>query len=243
MFVNMISHEFRTPLAIVSGNLEIIQERGVPDGPLAGPLLKIQRAIKRVVEVYSLVLGRTRLDAVTPRLNLRPVDPAIFVEDTLLRFKEMWPEREIEFTPLVIPEIMLDQAMLGTALFNLLDNAAKYTPATGSIVLAIGNDESGTFFEVNDEGPGFKSGELEQVFVKYHRGAASAGTVGAGVGLWLVQEIVTLHGGKVTIANNHPHGAVVTIRLPLRLRSGTTFDYAQGPPFDYAQGKPLQDKT
>ena len=215
MFVNMISHEFRTPLAIVSGNLEIIEERGVPDGPLVGPFRKIERAVKRIVEVYSLVLGRTRLDAITPHLDLRPVDPVAFAAEILQRVREQWPDRDFVFTPSVTPEITIDRAMLGTALFNLLDNAAKYTSAEESVTLTVCVDESGIFFEVRDGGPGFALGERERVFEKYHRGAVSAGTVGAGIGLWLVREIVTAHGGTVTLADNLPHGAVGTIRLPV----------------------------
>jgi signal transduction histidine kinase len=99
MFVNMISHEFRTPLAIVSGNLEIIEERGVPDGPLTGPFQKIGRAVHRIVEVYSLVLGRTRLDAIAPRLDRQPVDPVAFAAEILQRLGELWPERDIVFAP------------------------------------------------------------------------------------------------------------------------------------------------
>lgn len=213
-FVNMISHEFRTPLAIVSGNLEIIEERGSAEGPLAGPLVKIGRAVKRIVEVYQIVLERSRLDAIMPRLDRQQVNPALVAEDALLRIGELWPDRSIRFTATAAPDIMIDRVMLGMALFNLLDNANKYTPAGESIDLIIGSDNSGMFFEVRDTGPGFAHGEEERVFDKYHRGAASVGTVGAGIGLWLVREMVTAHGGSVAITDNRPHGAVVTIRLP-----------------------------
>ena len=220
-FLDMISHEYRTPLAIATVNLGIIEQRGVPEGLLAEPLRKIGRAVKRMAEVFDLVLERTRHDVDVTRLDCRPVNPCEFAASLVRMARDLRPERVIEFRSVELPSVMVDQPLLGTAVLNLLDNAAKYSPEEAVISLELGAFADGMLLEVRDLGPGIKPEERERVFEKYRRGSASSGTSGAGVGLWLVREIVIAHGGSVTISDNLPHGAVVTVLLPLHQDADT----------------------
>ena len=214
-FLEMISHEYRTPLAIATVNLGIIEQRGAPEGLVAEPLRKLGRAVKRMAEVFDLVLERTRHDVDVTRIDRRPVNLGEFAASLVRMARELRPDRVIDFRSAELPTIMVDQPLLGTALLNLLDNAAKFSPEESVISLELGAVADGMVIEVRDLGPGFRPEERERIFDKYQRGSASSGTSGAGVGLWLVREIVTAHGGSVTVSDNYPHGAVVTIWLPV----------------------------
>ena len=214
-FLEMISHEYRTPLAIATVNLGIIEQRGVPEGLLAEPLRKLGRAVKRMAEVFDLVLERTRHDVDVTRIDRQPVNPREFAASLVRMMRDLRPERVIDFRSVELPTVMVDPPLLGTAVLNLLDNAAKYSPEESVISLNLRPVEDGMVIEVQDQGPGIKPEERERVFEKYRRGSASSGTSGAGVGLWLVREIVAAHDGGVSISDNHPHGTVVTIRLPI----------------------------
>ena len=219
-FVDMISHEYRTPLAIAKVTIGIIEQRGITEGPLVEPLRKLGRAVKRMAEVFDLVLEKSRLEMDVTRVDCRPVNPREFATSLVRMVRELRPERVIDFRPTELPGIMADQALLGTAVYNLLDNAVRYSPEESVIFLELRAVADGMVIEVRDQGPGIKPEERERLLEKYRRGSASSGTSGAGVGLWLVGRIVAAHGGSITFSDNHPHGAVVTVWLPVEANSG-----------------------
>jgi len=135
---------------------------------------------------------------------------AEFVED----HAELEPPRVVPATEM--PVIRADREAIGRALWNLLDNAAKYAP--GSAVLVTTAASGGTVrIAVRDEGPGIPPGRHEDVFKEFVRanGAAAKAVGGTGLGLAMVRRIAEAHGGRASVESTSGHGATFTIELPL----------------------------
>jgi signal transduction histidine kinase len=107
-----------------------------------------------------------------------------------------------------------DPIRLGQAVNNLLDNALKYTPTGGSVVLAVRRDARGAELSVTDSGPGVPPGEREAIFRRLYRGDASRSQRGLGLGLSMVKAIVESHGGTVGVGDAPGGGARFVVRLP-----------------------------
>ena len=215
-FLDMVSHEYRTPLAIISGNLQLIDHYGIaPDSPLIGPLAKIRRGARRMLEIFDNTLKHSRLRDTLPQLDLQPLNLKALLEDIAAECHDLFPERTVSvIAPDSSDTILGDHALLRTAFINLAANAVKYSPPDSSIELEARSETSGTVLEVRNQGSGILPAEREHIFEKFHRGSASVGTSGFGVGLWLVKRIIEEHGGTVVLADNIPHGTVVRVTIP-----------------------------
>jgi PAS domain S-box-containing protein len=215
-FLNMISHEYRTPLAIIRGNLDLIDLKH-QSGNFSNTreMLKIKRAIDRLVEMMEVSIQESRIleskktDMAT-NLSLEPL-----IASQLETFRSMWPERQVLHTEMPDAAVVQGEAaQLKITLFNLLDNARKYSPK-GSPIEVRGNIENGmAVVTIRNEGNGLTKEDEEACFEKYRRGSNAANTAGAGLGLWLVRDIIDQHGGHITLAGIGS-GVEATIWLPL----------------------------
>lgn len=215
-FVSMISHEYRTPLAIIRGNLDLLTLLEDRDGDVAFAVGKMKSAVARLVEILEVSLGRVRLAADTLKLHPEPLAVAEVCTASLKQATEFWPDRRfITTSPEAPATVTGDAALVKTAILNLLDNAVKYSPPPTPISLVWQSTETEAIITVSDQGPGVTSEELARLGEKYYRGSASSGAVGAGIGLWLVARIVEEHRGSVRFQPGEP-GLSVSIRLPMR---------------------------
>ena len=116
-----------------------------------------------------------------------------------------------------LPLVPLDGVMIEQVLFNLVDNALKYSPPDAPVDIRVSATEAEVIVEVGDRGPGLAKGEAQAVFDKLYRGSASVGQArGAGLGLAIAQAIVQVHGGRIWAANRPGGGAVFAFALPLQ---------------------------
>ncbi len=214
-FLDMVSHEYRTPLAIISGNLQIIDHYGVePDSPLLGPLAKIRRGARRMLEIFDNTLEHSRLRDTLPKLDLQPLNLQAMLEHIAAETHDLFPERMVTVTSggVAVP-ILGDHILLRTAFINLAANAVKYSPPDTPIEMEVRSGTSGMILEIRDQGPGIPPADRQRIFEKFHRGSASVGTSGFGVGLWLVKRIIEEHGGTITLEDNVPQGTIVRVFL------------------------------
>jgi signal transduction histidine kinase len=218
-FVAAVSHEFRTPLTSMRHLLDLLITRGVRDEDreshyyslLAGETDRLQRMVETL-------LSFGRVDAGAHVWKLDPLDVAALVADVCAGFRE-----ELGARPLVtdvdeqLPAIRGDREALTRALWNLLENAAKYSP--GSSAIRVFAQRSGTtvVIGVEDRGIGIPVTEQQRVFQKFVRGdsAKRAGIRGVGVGLALVKRIAEAHGGSVHLASEVGSGSTFTVVLPV----------------------------
>ncbi|MEP0548126.1 MAG: two-component regulator propeller domain-containing protein [Rhodothermales bacterium] len=228
-FFNNISHEFRTPLTLTIGPLENALDGAY--GPTPEPLRKqhevmlrnarrLLRLINQLLDVAKLESGRMELEA--QRGDLRsPLDMIVG------SFQTFAAEHGIGLT-LDVPDrpvaLCYDPDKLEKVFYNLLSNAVKYTPADGTICVTVeeevpsdGFAEGAVAVHVVDTGQGIPPEALATVFDRFTQvaGTGSALQSSTGIGLSLVRELVTLHGGEVSVESEIGVGTAFTVRLPL----------------------------
>ncbi len=209
-----VSHELKTPLAVLSGAAENLTTADEPTR--AALTTEIRTATRRLTRLVNNLLDQTRLEsgALKPRLDWCDahdlVNAAVDgVQDSLTGHPF---EADI---PADVPLFRADAALMEQVIANLLLNAALHTPAATPIFLTAGVDGSRArvFFTVADRGPGFPLEMRERLFQKFQRGdAARAG--GLGLGLSIIRGFVTAQGGEIVVGENPGGGAVFTIYLP-----------------------------
>ncbi|WP_374360507.1 sensor histidine kinase [Pseudoduganella danionis] len=217
-FVEMFSHEYRTPLAIIRTNLDILHNKLRGASTTTQPNLeKMQRAVGRLVEVAeTAVCSDPREDG-----KIGPIRELFNISELLRNIAgeaaEFWSEKnpQIELDSAHEYSVSGDRALLKTALLNLLDNAIKYGPAGGQVRIQMGSQGDSLRIQISDQGPGIPEHELDLVYGKYYRGSRTRLVSGSGMGLYLVLRIVSQHAGGVGLANRPEGGTVVTITLPL----------------------------
>lgn len=218
-FVAMVSHEFRTPLAIISTSVQQLAAN------LTAPLEKslrrcsnIQSAARRMDEMITNYLSSERMENLGRHIHRDQCRPA----EILRHLAQDWPDRSIELVEDSAPETLrCDPELLQLALRNLLANADRYAPSGTPITLRSSVDGNYWHITVIDHGPGLKSDELPRIFQKYFRGSASQGKPGAGLGLFIVRNIIEAHGGTVN-AQSREGQTMFTISIPTNISNGSS---------------------
>ncbi|WP_085553874.1 sensor histidine kinase [Azospirillum agricola] len=214
-FVLMVSHEFRTPLAIVDSASQMLEiEPNLPAS--AGPRVrKIRNAVRRMLHLIDRCLADDRLDSVARTVTGR-FDLAALLMEMMAERGSASPNHHFEIRgcsrPLVIPG---DRDLLAVVFSNLLENAVKYSPGGGHIRLSLAQEDVQAVVRVEDEGIGVNAADSPRIFDKYFRASNAAGTTGAGLGLHLARRILGAHGGAVAVASEPELGSTFTVRLPL----------------------------
>lgn len=208
-FVADASHELRTPLATIAGYTELARRR--PDDAEAGALAlgKVEEESRRMTSLVEDLLLLARLDSGRP-LEQEPVDLTRLLLEAVSDARVLAPDHHWRLDlPEESVEVVGDEQRLHQVVTNLLTNARKYTPA-GSTVTVSARPGG---FTVHDDGPGFPPDLVDHAFERFARGDASRHREGgAGLGLALVQAIVTAHGGTVGLASA-PGDTRVDVRL------------------------------
>jgi len=218
-FVSAVSHEFRTPLTSLAQFTEILAEH--EDAPVEKRRMFIEaqaRATRRLTRLVESLLDFGRMEAGARPYRLEPLDAAEIVEDVVRDFRQ--EVAGADFTvrysrPAGDAMVNADREALAQALWNLLDNAVKYSGDSRSVLVEV--EEAGEVaIRVRDEGFGIHPSEQKQIFRKFARGAAARehGVKGTGIGLAMVKHIVDAHAGRVTVDSEPGRGTTFTIFLP-----------------------------
>ncbi|MRW94859.1 hypothetical protein GJ699_33380 [Duganella sp. FT80W] len=216
-FVEMFSHEYRTPLAVIRTNLAILKNRDEASGErLKGNLEKMQRAVQRLVEVAETALESGKIADVHMGIYFDRVQLSDFLTAVISESIDYWGISQVQIELHIYSSSILhcDVKLLKTALLNLIDNAIKYGPQKGAVDITARLEVGATVITVADRGPGIPEQELELVYRKYFRGSRTGSVAGSGVGLYLVRRIIGQHGGSITLTNRAGGGTLATIILP-----------------------------
>jgi signal transduction histidine kinase/ligand-binding sensor domain-containing protein/CheY-like chemotaxis protein/AraC-like DNA-binding protein len=220
-FFANVSHEFRTPLTLTIGPLEgLVDQLTGGDGKSRRALDMALRNARRLMRLVNQILDVAKLEAGQMRLNRRPLDLATFVRGIAEAFVPAANAKGVALD-IEAPATILgafDNDALEKIVTNLLSNAVKFTPGGGRITLALFESDAGVTLRAADTGPGIPAEHLPHVFERFYQvdESLTRSEVGTGIGLALVQELVTLHGGTVTVSSGDlAPGAVFTVTLPL----------------------------
>lgn len=218
-FFTNISHEFRTPLTLIIGQLESLMQM-----PQVSPLVysKVLLAYQSGVQLEELVselLDFRKQEQGKMRLKVSRANLVDFLDKTFLLFQPYTESRHIrfEFSPERDDiEVWLDWKQMRKVINNLLSNAVKHVPADGYIVLKVWDDSESAFFSVENSGSGISPNDIDKIFDRFYQSSENIGiNVGTGIGLALVKGIVELHHGHVSVESVEGKGVRFTVRLPL----------------------------
>lgn len=214
-----ISHDLRTPLASILGAATSLRQLRSSLSPadqdeLAGT---IQEEAQRLNRFIANLLDMTRLEAGALTPNFQKVDLGDVVGSLLRRAASLTGGHTVvlELEP-DLPLLWLDPVLMEQVLFNLLDNAVKYSPAGGRIVLAARRDGAHVRIDVMDEGPGVPAGDVEHIFDKFYRvRAGDRKRAGTGLGLSIARGFLEAMGGTIVASNLAGGGADFMLTVPV----------------------------
>ena len=215
--LSAVSHDFRTPLASIKAALTTLtsgSEAALTEGDrkeLLGTALEETERLERLV-TNLLDLTRIRSGALAPELVPTPVDD--LVEDALAGVRAPLADRRVSvFIRPDLPLLSVDPVQVGQVLQNLLQNAAKFSPARTEIRIAASRWQNAVEVRVSDKGPGIPRADREAVFEEFFRGG-DVKVAGTGLGLAVAKAIVVAHGGRIWAEDTPGGGATVVVRLP-----------------------------
>lgn len=218
-FFANVSHEFRTPITLMLGPLEDALAEAAPESPQRRRLEMIRRNGVRLLKLVNNLLNFSRLQSGRAQATYVPTDLATITTDLASNFRSACERAGIALTvdcaPLSEP-VYVDLNMWEDVVLNLLSNAVKFT-REGEISVSLKQEGHHVLLMVADTGVGIAPEEIGHVFERFHRATNENGRTieGSGIGLSLVQEIVRLHGGDVTVESAPGRGSRFRVRLPL----------------------------
>jgi signal transduction histidine kinase len=221
-FTATVSHEFRTPLTSIRYLAELLQRGRVLDEARKQQYYEtITGESERLSRLVENLLDFSKIEAGVKEYRMEETDIAVLAADVAGRFrqqaafKDFTLETEIEDG---LPVIHADKDSLARAVFNLLDNAVKYSGQNPRVVLHAWSGEDAVNLQVEDHGIGISKPEQKKIFETFYRSesALESDVKGSGIGLPLVEHVVRAHGGKVLLESEPGKGTRVTIRLPVR---------------------------
>ena len=222
-----ISHDLRTPLASILGSASSLasQGSGLDDATKKALLATIQEEAERLNRFIGNLLDMTRLESGALHPNTGPTELSDVLGAALQRAGKILIRHrvEVDLAP-DLPMLDLDMVLFEQVLFNLLDNAAKYSPPGSLIRLNAWREGELLRMQVTDEGEGIPPADLERIFDKFYAARrADRGRAGTGLGLAICRGFIEAMHGTITAANRTDRsGAVLTITLPVPVHIGST---------------------
>lgn len=219
-FLSMVSHEFRTPLAVIDSAAQMLGLRIDERDPGMRPRLQsIRTNVRRLNGLIEAYLADDRLHAGTLAVEAMPFDLAGLLASLVENHGAMSPDARFTLDLDGLPETVTgDPDLLSLAFNNLIANAVKYSAADARVEITGRPAPFGFSVAVRDHGIGISANELPHVFDRFFRGSNAAGVTGTGIGLHLVRHVVELHGGTVAVESAPRAGTTFTVTLPAGAR-------------------------
>ena len=216
VFFTNISHEFRTPLTLIQAALDKMHRVKPVPKEMSDSIKMMDKSTQRMLRLINQLLEFRKMQNKKLALSLEEVDVIAFLYEIYLSFKDVSESKNMDFR--FIPsaasyKMFIDKGKLDKIVYNLLSNAFKYTPSNGKIDFSIQVDEISRrlVIRVTDTGVGIPKEKQDQLFKRFMQSSFSGSSVG--VGLHLTHELVQVHKGTITYADNPGGGAVFTVTL------------------------------
>ncbi|WP_236783763.1 DUF3369 domain-containing protein [Azospirillum humicireducens] len=216
-FLGMVSHEFRTPLAIIDSAAQLLAMKAEQVEPeMLERLAVIRGSVQRLTGLIDVHLTDERLQSNALVLERAEVDLPDLIRSVVRPFCVAYPDREFRMELDGLPRrVEIDAHLIGLVMTNLVNNAVKYSGSDSAILLHGDADGAMAVIEVTDHGRGIPAPEIPHLFDRFFRGSGASGIPGTGIGLHTVQQIVLLHGGAVAVDSELGRGSTFRVVLPV----------------------------
>jgi two-component system, OmpR family, sensor kinase len=217
-FLRLLDHELRNPLTAIQvgiANVAQLADEGERQAEIETTMAELRRLSRLTANLRKLAAIETQ------QLDLTPIDISLLLEEVigLAREQPEAAERTLALVlprvPWPVPPVRGDQDLLFLAIYNIVENALKFTGPGDTIELRAAEDGTAVVIEVADTGMGIPEADLALVWEELYRGENGAAAPGSGLGLALVRAILTRHGGDVQLRSRQGQGSLVLLRLPI----------------------------
>lgn len=204
-FLSVAAHELKTPIAAVRGYAQLLQRRLQPDRPFdRGQTLDafgvLVAQLDKLQQLVDQLLDLTRIQSQRLSIDPQPTDVAALTRMTVAALApRSHGTHEFRVAADEPVDANVDALRIEQVLFNLLDNAVKFSPAGGRTDVAVAEDGEDVVISVRDYGPGISAAQHERIFDRFYQGPTGDHPSGMGLGLWISREIVELHGGRLRV--------------------------------------------
>lgn len=216
-FVSNVSHEMKTPIAIMKNYAELLQADKVEDGQRKAYAESIENAATRLSDLIGNILKLNKLEnqRITPEVGDYNVCEQLC--ECILQFEDAWDGKGIELEAEIedVAMVRADASLMEMVWSNLLSNAIKFTEPGGSITVRQISDENYIRVSVSDTGCGISQESMKHIFDKFYQGDTSHSKEGNGLGLALVKRVLELMDGDIQIASEEGKGSTFTVTLPV----------------------------
>lgn len=217
-FLMITAHSLRTPLTIIEGYIDNFKDMQAKDNPGPIDLDTIEVNIKRLGHFAEDALTISTMEVSQSHVALTPVEIAPILQDIAEEFTTVAKQKKIHFTPKIDTKawVNLNNPYFHSAIWNLLDNAYKFTAENGEIELTATTVGTNVEIVIKDNGIGIAEKEVPRLFTKFHRGTDTLNYnyEGTGIGLYLTKLIVEQHAGTIEVETREGEGSKFTMKLP-----------------------------
>jgi PAS domain S-box-containing protein len=217
-FIRMASHEFRTPLAIISSSAYLMVKTE-DEGQRKERSKRIEEQVSNLARLVNDLVLMSKLDT-NAQINLQECDLTTFVTQIASKAEIMAEKKRhtVRFYGDQIPiKLCIDVSGLTTALTNIIENAVQFTPSNGEISVGVFRRDDRAMITISDNGMGIGDETMPHIFERFYRADKAGSTHGFGLGLSIAKRLIELQGGDITVTSKIGEGSTFTVSLPIAL--------------------------
>lgn len=221
-FVSNVSHEMKTPISVIKNYAELLQTGKGTEEERQEYARNIEEAAARLSDLISNILRLNKLENQRIDPEIESYDLCGQLEECILHYEELWDEKDLELEVDMEEKavVQADRSLMEMVWNNLLSNAIKFTEPGGSVSIRQTTSADHVEVAVTDTGCGMSRENVRHIFDKFYQGDTSHSKEGNGLGLALVQRILTLMNGEITVVSEEGKGSTFTVRLPVSPEKG-----------------------
>ena len=214
-FMMAVTHELKTPIAVVRLNLETMQKYSLEPEKQKKLIRTTLEETSRLNFLTNNILIASQLEGGGYQFSKEDLDLSDLLKDCIQDFRGRFPERVFPEQIETDAEVKGDPLLLQILINNLLENAIKYAPKESPVAVALKKNDSVVQLEIADEGPGIPDDEKKKIFSKFYRvgNEATRKTQGTGLGLYLCKKIADDHNADILVTNNTPSGSIFVVQF------------------------------